>query len=979
MRRLGAALGNQVNDHYLPAKRIAHAAAELEGDARRSYVEREAGNDPDLANEVWWMISAIEATGTVGMPRLVEPAVDLSGSAAQATAPRNYRVLRRIGEGGMGVVYLAERSDGDFIQQVALKFLNTAAEDSPVLLERFAQERQLLARMEHPGIARLLDGGVLHDGRPFLAMEYIEGERIDRWCARRDLPLHDRLVLFLKVCAAVEYAHRHLVIHRDIKPANILVTRDGEPKLLDFGIARVVGENGDVAQTETLLHALTLAYASPEQIDKQPLTTAADVYSLGVVFYELVSGRRPFHQLTTPHQLSSAIMHGDVPPPSRHAMPGGAGRPKTWLRRSRTLPADIDAIALKAMRREASKRYATVTELSDDIERFLAMRAVRAMRGRVSYRFNRYVWRNRWLLGATTVAFLAVLAGLFGSLYALQQTRVQQRLAELRQHEMERTVAFQQSMLESVDINAMGRALVDAQGRRMQAALDADTAAAKVPAKLAGAAKDLMTYAIAHVSAPDIARDALDVQVVSHALDDLDKTVGDDPLLAADLRQSLARVLITIGSYDHAIAALKKVILTRTVMLPGNDTRLLSARADLGHALTLRGKLAEAADVFDSASLDAARLPIEDPTRIAVEAGRARVIAERGHLQEARTLEEALYAQLRAKLPENDRNVMRVRRDLVSTLIDLGLRDKAIAHMEPLAALYRSTLGLENPETLDALSTLAELLNFQNEYERSLALARELVSIRTRLQGAEHPATLRDLNSEAMNMVRLARDEPARKEATAAIRHVVDERSRVLGATNPQTLDSMTHLVRILSKDKKLAQAIEVEKRILDTQVAVRGPDHPDTLFARGALASLLKAAKRYPEALAMAQSVLEAQRRVLGHDHPIAFATVDLIGRIQYDSGHLQEARAAYQEALEGRERLFGPTDDHTGESAVTLYDTVAALHDKPAMLALRKKYLEPMAAQDPDKINAAAQGNRKDAIELLHADGRTDPVKLH
>src|SRR5690348_1809202 len=309
-------MARQLTDRYVEAKRIAMAAMDVEASARDALIDEHVGEDAELAREVRWMLDAIERTHTATLPFApAAGAPDLSGQQAQAPAPRNYRILRLLGEGGMGMVYLAERCDEGFSQQVALKFLHAANEGSPILHERFSQERRLLARLEHPGIARLLDGGMMDSGRPFLAMEYVEGRRIDEWCDARALSFNERIVLFLKVCDAVEFAHRNLVIHRDIKPANILVTADGTPKLLDFGIARLIEDGGQVLATATAAHALTLAYASPEQIEQQPLTTAADVYSLGMVLYQLVAGRRPWQHITTPHQLSHAIVAGEIVPP----------------------------------------------------------------------------------------------------------------------------------------------------------------------------------------------------------------------------------------------------------------------------------------------------------------------------------------------------------------------------------------------------------------------------------------------------------------------------------------------------------------------------------------------------------------------------------------------------------------------------------------------------------------------------------------
>ncbi|MGP1665632.1 MAG: protein kinase domain-containing protein, partial [Rhodanobacter sp.] len=773
------------------AKRIAMAAVDLVGDERTALLVRELGSDDELAREVRWMINAIENSQTASMPESGDT-VDLSGLAAQATAPRNYRLVHRLGEGGMGTVYLAERSDGGFVQQVALKFLHASAEGSPILLERFTRERQLLARLDHPGIAHLLDGGVLADGKPFLAMEYVEGERIDSWCEHHASNLQQRIELFLKVCAAVDYAHRNFVIHRDIKPANILVTGAGEPKLLDFGIARVIDdEQAEVEATATSAQALTLAYASPEQIERQPRTTAADVYSLGVVLYQLVAGRRPFQHLVTPHLLSNAIISGDVVPPSRALRlaaekAGGVASPV------RQVPADIDAIVLKALRRHASERYATVSELVADLHCYLERRPVQARRGRRLYRLRRFIQRNRWPLAATSVLVVSIVGGLGASLHALGQARAQQQLAQARQGQLERIVSFQQSMFDSVDIDAMGHAIASAQQTQIRTALAADSRA--------GEATEKLERAFATVSATDTARNALDTYVVTHALDSLDTAFADAPQLAADLRESLARVLINIGSYPHAAIELRKVLEVRGEATVTGERARLSAQAGLAQALYRSGDLDGAAQAYATAGLAAAALPPMAPLRVAAETGRARVLAAQGHLQQALTLQRAIFAQLDGVLPSTDTGVMELRRDMVTTLIGLGLRDEAQAQAEPLLALNRATRGADHPETLDAMVTLAKLLHYQHEYEKSLLLAREVAMLRERKLGANHPDTLSAQHMLATDEVYLAQNPAAFAQAHVLIDHVVAARRGLLGPDHPDTVASQTVLVRLLAK-----------------------------------------------------------------------------------------------------------------------------------------------------------------------------------
>ncbi|HEY0196982.1 MAG TPA: serine/threonine-protein kinase [Rhodanobacter sp.] len=397
------------------------AALERASAEREAFIASACIGDERLHAEVSWMLEAAEITGDPDfMPELLPP--DLAGASVTAAAPTNYRVLNRLGEGGMGVVYLAERGVGGERQQVALKFLQGTGWADPVVRQRFAEERRILATLSHPNIAHLVDGGDTADGRPYLALEYVEGERIDRWCEQRKLPLRERLALFLKVCAAVQYAHNHLVIHRDIKPPNILVNAEGEPKLLDFGIARLIDHVGGMAaaQTMTVQRALTLAYASPEQVRGESLGTAADVWSLGVVLYQLVCGVRPFEPASelSPLDLSNAIVTGNFRAPSwqwRRLQPK-AGR----------LPADIDAIVLKALRRQPAERYASVDELSADVRRFLAARPVFARQGRFGYRLRLFARRNRLALGAGVflLAWLAIfLAGREGQLRRVQLER----------------------------------------------------------------------------------------------------------------------------------------------------------------------------------------------------------------------------------------------------------------------------------------------------------------------------------------------------------------------------------------------------------------------------------------------------------------------------------------------------------------------------------------------------------------------------
>ena len=416
---------------YQRAKSIVLAAEELGGQERAAFVEAQCAGDPELLEQVRGLLAAIDddlEPGPLGWIGTSTPS--LCGSRVDATSGSGYRILSRLGQGGMGVVHLAERMVGGTVQQVALKLLDPRLRAVPGMHERFERETRILASLSHGNIARLLDAGDTREGHPFLAMEYVKGARIDHWCASRALPLEHKVRLFLQVCAAVQYAHQHLVIHRDIKPANILVDGEGVPKLLDFGIARLLDEDGSAGRTETGLRAMTLACASPEQIRNEPLSTASDVWQLGVVLYELVSGVRPFPHSGSPLTLSHAILSGTLDPPGRSS----AGR----------VPRDIDAIVLKALRVAPRERYASVEELAGDLQRFLESRPVLARRGQRWYRAQRFVKRYRGGIAA------AALAGVLLSGFAIER-EAQFRRVEVERDKAQVMAGFMREVFEDAD------------------------------------------------------------------------------------------------------------------------------------------------------------------------------------------------------------------------------------------------------------------------------------------------------------------------------------------------------------------------------------------------------------------------------------------------------------------------------------------------------------------------------------------------
>ncbi|HYX20247.1 MAG TPA: serine/threonine-protein kinase, partial [Thermoanaerobaculia bacterium] len=355
---------------------------------RRDFLDAERRRDAELAGEVARLLDAHAAAGEF----LERPAVDqIRLSPAPAEAPErigSWEIERELGHGGMGTVYLAARSGDGFRQTVALKVVRRGM-DTDFVLQRFRGERRILAELDHPGIARLLDGGSTEGGAPFFVMEYIDGRHLLEEARARDLSLRERLRLFLPVCDAVAYAHRHLVVHRDIKPSNVLVTADGVPKLLDFGLAKLLRPDGEGAdgRTETALRLLTPDYASPEQVRGESVTTATDIYSLGVVLYELLTGQRPYRVTgRTPEAIARAVCEEEP------ARPSAA---------SAALRGDLDNVVLMALRKEPDRRYASVEQFAEDIRRHLDGRPVSARKDTLRYRAGKFVTRHKASVAAT--------------------------------------------------------------------------------------------------------------------------------------------------------------------------------------------------------------------------------------------------------------------------------------------------------------------------------------------------------------------------------------------------------------------------------------------------------------------------------------------------------------------------------------------------------------------------------------------------
>lgn len=692
----------------------------------RKTLLRRCGGDEDLAAEVESLL-AFEGKldGFID-----EPVISWAGEPQpKDTAPGRrigpYRTVEVLGEGGMGIVYLARR-ESEFEQRVALKLVQRSLGTGEVI-RRFENERQILARLEHPYIARIFDGGTDGDGLPYFVMELIEGEPIDRYCDARRLTTRRRLELFLKVCEALQFAHQHLVIHRDLKPRNILVDASGTPKLLDFGIAKLLrmedpapsaraSPRGAGSLTQPGERPMSLWYASPEQVSGDPITAASDVYSLGVLLYKLLTGRLPYRTGTDGHPDPEAILT-EVPARPSEAVfvsrthDGTPGRPR------RRLAGDLDAIVLKMLSKTPRERYGSVDQLASDIRRHLRDLPVRARDAAVIYRAGKFVRRNRWLLG-TAVAFLLLVAGFTLALFA--------QLAESRR---ERDRAQRLSTLMENLFNAA----------------DPDRAAGRE-----------LTV-----------RELLDL-----GRDSLEDGLHEEPEVRAQLLQTLGRVYSRLGHYDEARGLLHETVESLRLRDTRDRPELATAINDLALALYRTGRSREAEERFREAIAMRRRLGDEQNVLKPMN-NLAAILLDRGELDEAEEIYRRSLEVRRRRFGDAHPNVATSLRSLASVLYERGELDEAEPYLREALEIRRDFYGDGDTRVASVWSLLGRVQHARGLHAEAEEIFERVLATRRERLGEDHlhvALTKKDLKSVALALGQVDRARGLLEEALELLR-----------------------------------------------------------------------------------------------------------------------------------------------------------------------------------------------------------------
>ncbi len=653
---------------------VFNGALDREGDARQRYLEEACATDASLLAEVRSLLDAEQKAGSF----MEKPAATLT-EAAPPTQVGPWRILEELGRGGMGTVYLAERSDGTFTMRAALKVLRRGL-DTDEMLGRFRAERQILASLQHPNIARLLDGGATDDGRPYLVMEYVEGEDLLDWCTHQHLDVRARLALFAKLMSAVQYAHRNLIVHRDLKPGNILVTLTGELKLLDFGIAKVLVADPAEERTKTGQHVLTPAYASPEQVRAERVTTASDVWTLGVVLYELLAGRRPFEGKG--EALAKEILEHEPPSPK--------------------LGGDLDTIILTALRKEPERRYSSVEQFSEDLTRSLNGLPVRARPATIGYRLGKFVTRNRWALVAGSLIGLSIVGGVTTTLWKAREARDARLRAEASRARAEDLVDFMLGDLRQKLEPSSRLDVLEDVSKAVQGYFASLPAAESSPERRARVLVQLANVKLAQSKGDEAAAMVKESRELLATA-----TPGpESSLLLASAANLQGRVLEERGELD---AALKEFELEASLLKPleasGNPTLLAKAgdsANDRGRILYFLGKPAEAVTAHQLALERLKPLPAPEGIK-----GRdLRLVLAKTWLYLGRAQEGVGHAKdAEAGFRENLTHARALRKDFPE---DLELEDYLAVSLNDLGRITRLA---GHPEESEQLATEALTLS----------------------------------------------------------------------------------------------------------------------------------------------------------------------------------------------------------------------------------------------------------------------------
>lgn len=805
-------------EHWERLKTLFAEAIARDAADRPAFVASLAGGDASVRTALLSLLDAHREDDFLESPAFrIGPVPEELEAPPERVGP--WAIVREIGHGGMGTVYLATRADAEYEKRVAIKFVRTGL-GLPELRRRFRSERQILARLDHPNIAKLLDAGTTPEGVPYLVMDYIEGEPITSWAEGRDLPIAARLALFRSVCGAVHYAHQNLVVHRDLKPGNILVTQEGVPKLLDFGVAKLldpdaIGSPGE--GTVELTRLLTPDYASPEQAQGRPVTVLSDVYSLGVVLYELLAGQRPYRVTGTSAREIERVLCEEEPP-----------KPST---KRRALAGDLDAIVLMAMRKEPERRYGSVDQLSADVGRYLERAPVLARGTALAYRLRRFVRRHRVPVAAAALVALGLIGGLVAYAHQARIARAEAARAEIERAKAEQVRAFLGKAFSSAD-PARGT------GRRVAVADVLDNASGRLKGDLAGQPE-------VETSLRETLGDTyLNLGLLHEAEGEYRRALelaGPDSVPA---RARVGHALNSQGRWGEAAVEIDRAITLCKAMpkpvvscVDALDLKMVGLQ-NLGH-----GKEGAAAGREALALLEGS-FPQEKGRLASVLNNLGICFGNQGDLKEAEVFHRRALTAAVAANGERHPHTAEVIANLAGILEASRPAEAELLYRRALA-VQEPMLGERHFEFIRTLTSYSNLLWLMKRSREAEPFARRAQALSHDALGSEHP--LAAYAETVLGVVLLDAGKPA--EAEAHIRIALAARRKSLPPGHWLAASAQSNLGAALLAERHYAEAEHELTEAYAVLAKDRGPQHERSLVTAARLADLYAAMGRAGEA----------------------------------------------------------------------------------------------------------------------------------
>ena len=858
-------------ERWCEIERVYHLARELPPVQREAFLEETCGGDEELRLEVKSLLNqGEEAEEYVRAAALAAKAQTLELRDLPGETVGRYRLLQKIGEGGMGEVWLAAQEE-PVRRRVALKLIK-AGMNSREVIARFESERQALALMDHPAIAKVFDAGSTHRGAPYFVMEYVAGVPITTYCDDSRLTVRERLELFMRVCEGVQHAHQKAIIHRDLKPANILVTEvDGKsaPRIIDFGIAKALTQKQAQDTVLTRLGAPmgTLEYMSPEQAlsSGEDIDTRTDVYSLGVIFYELLAGVPPLDLRKIAFDEYLRRLRDDEPakPSARIRTRDQSGAIEV-ARRRRTEPlaltkeihGDLDSIALKALEKDRLLRYGSPSDFAADIGLYLNHEAVGAVPPSAAYRARKFTRRHRVAM-ATVAAFVMVLMLATG--ISIRQTV---RATKQRERaDAEAAVAQAVNDFLQNDLLAQASAVTQSgPGKKPDLHLEVRTALDRAATRIAG-------------------------------------KFNRQPQVEAAIRDTIGHTYLDLGLYPEARTQLERALELNKRASGPDDPRTLKTATRLGQLAVLEGKYPQAEALLSGTVKTQRRvLGAERRDTLSSAYSLATVYYWQGkYSQTEALLSQTLEIQRRVLGPEDPETLLSIN---LLAAAHIGLREYAEAEAlySRLLEIQRRVLGPEHPSTLFSMVNLANIYFFQGKYAQAEVLYRENLEVRRRVLGPEHPDTLISLNNLAASYENQGKYE----QAQALYSQNLEIQRRISGPEHPFTLVSLNNLAEVYEDQGKYTEAEALYRKTLEIRRRVLGPEHPGTLETLSYLAALYQDEGKYALAETYAVQALKGRRHTLGSEQAdTADAAADLAMAYQ-SQGKFVESEPLAREAFE-------------------------------------------------------------------------------